>query len=99
MVCAGQDLGHNLLRLRHSPQARESLDDPEGTDDKAGWGPPEIVGAQDGIGAVMMRAGRFLSVDVIMASILTIGLLGVITDLLFRAASRLLFPWNIERRS
>ena len=59
----------------------------------------EIVGAQDGIGAVMMRAGRFLSVDVIMASILTIGLLGVITDLLFRAASRLLFPWNIERRS
>lgn len=59
----------------------------------------EIVGAQDGIGAVMMRAGRFLHVDVIMAAILTIGVLGVFTDLLFRGASRLLFPWNAERRS
>jgi NitT/TauT family transport system permease protein len=58
----------------------------------------EIVGAQDGIGAVMMRAGRFLNVDVIMAGIMTIGLLGVLTDLLFRLANRLLFPWNIERK-
>ena len=42
----------------------------------------EIVGAQDGIGAVMMRAGRFLRVDTIMAGILIIGILGVLTDLL-----------------
>jgi NitT/TauT family transport system permease protein len=59
----------------------------------------EIVGAQDGIGAVMMRAGRFLSVDVIMAAILTIGVLGVLTDLAFRLASRVLFPWTVERRA
>jgi len=59
----------------------------------------EIVGAQDGIGAVMMRAGRFLNVDIIMAGILTIGALGVMTDLMFRAISALLFPWNVERRS
>lgn len=59
----------------------------------------EIVGAQDGIGAVMMRAGRFLDVDVIMAGIMTIGFLGVLTDLLFRLANRLLFPWNVERKS
>lgn len=59
----------------------------------------EIVGAQDGIGAVMMRAGRFLNVDVIMAGILTIGALGVVTDLIFRGISMLLFPWNAERRS
>jgi NitT/TauT family transport system permease protein len=59
----------------------------------------EIVGAQDGIGAVMMRAGRFLNVDVIMAGILTIGALGVLTDLAFRALSAALFPWNVERRS
>jgi len=58
----------------------------------------EIVGAQDGIGAVMMRAGRFLNVDVIMASIMMIGILGVATDLMFRLAQRLLFPWSIERR-
>lgn len=58
----------------------------------------EIVGASAGIGAVMMRAGRFLHVDIIMAGILMIGILGVLTDLLFRLASRLLFPWNVARR-
>jgi len=58
----------------------------------------EIVGASDGIGAVMMRAGRFLHVDIIMAGIFTIGILGVMTDLLFRAVSRLAFGWNISQR-
>ena len=58
----------------------------------------EIVGAQDGIGAVMMRAGRFLHVDIIMAGILMIGILGVLTDIVFRIAARLLFPWNVARK-
>jgi NitT/TauT family transport system permease protein len=58
----------------------------------------EIVGASDGIGAVMMRAGRFLHVDIIMAGIFTIGILGVLTDLLFRAVSRLLFGWNLPKK-
>jgi NitT/TauT family transport system permease protein len=57
----------------------------------------EIVGAQDGIGAVMMRAGRFLNVDVIMAGILMIGILGVLTDVVFRMASRLAMPWAFKR--
>jgi NitT/TauT family transport system permease protein len=57
----------------------------------------EIVGAQDGIGAVMMRAGRFLNVDVIMAGILMIGILGVLTDILFRIGSRLILPWAYKR--
>lgn len=58
----------------------------------------EIVAAQDGIGAVMMRAGRFLNVDIIMAGILTIGLLGVLTDVLFRTFSYYLFPWMRARK-
>ncbi len=58
----------------------------------------EIVAATDGIGAVMMRAQRFLHVDTIMAGILTIGILGVITDLLFRLASKLLFPYTQRSR-
>ena len=58
----------------------------------------EIVAATDGIGAVMMRAARFLHVDVIMAGILTIGILGVITDISFRIAARLLFPHEYARR-
>jgi NitT/TauT family transport system permease protein len=57
----------------------------------------EIVGAQDGIGAMMMRAGRTLSVDSIMAGILTIGILGVLTDILFRIVARLLLPWAASR--
>lgn len=57
----------------------------------------EIVGAQDGIGAMMMRAGRTLSVDMIMAGILTIGILGVMTDILFRIVARVLLPWAISR--
>ena len=59
----------------------------------------EIVAAQDGIGAVMMRAGRFLKVDIIMAGILAIGVLGVLTDLFFRLLSYYAFPWNRTRRS
>jgi NitT/TauT family transport system permease protein len=58
----------------------------------------EIVAAQDGIGAVMMRAGRFLNVDVIMAGILAIGILGVLTDLAFRGAAWWLMPWNRKRK-
>jgi NitT/TauT family transport system permease protein len=54
----------------------------------------EIVAATDGIGAVMMRASRFLHVDVIMAGILTIGILGVITDVIFRRMGHHLFPHN-----
>jgi NitT/TauT family transport system permease protein len=58
----------------------------------------EIVGAQDGIGAVMMRAGRFLNVDIIMAGILMIGILGVATDLMFRLVQHLLFPWMHNKK-
>ena len=57
----------------------------------------EIVAAQDGIGAVMMRAGRFLKVDIIMAGILAIGILGVLTDILFRIVAYYLLPWNRKR--
>ncbi|MDE0309674.1 MAG: ABC transporter permease [Acidiferrobacterales bacterium] len=57
----------------------------------------EIVAAQDGIGAVMMRAGRFLKADVIMAGILTIGVLGVLTDIAFRVISYYAVPWNRKR--
>ncbi len=58
----------------------------------------EIVAATDGIGAVMMRASRFLHVDVIMGGILTIGVLGVLTDISFRIISRVAFPHEYARR-
>ena len=58
----------------------------------------EIVAATTGIGAVMMRAKRFLHVDKIMASIIVIGLLGLLFDYLFRVAHRWLFPYLDERK-
>ncbi|MBS3803678.1 MAG: ABC transporter permease [Oleiphilaceae bacterium] len=53
----------------------------------------EIVAATDGIGAMMMRAKRFVHVDDIMAGIVTIGLLGLAFDALFRLAYRRSFPY------
>ncbi len=58
----------------------------------------EIIVATDGIGAVMMRAARFLHVDTMMGGILIIGVLGVLTDITFRLASRALFPYLRVRR-
>ena len=57
----------------------------------------EIVAATTGIGAMMMRAKRFLHVDKIMAGIVVIGLLGLLFDYLFRLAHRRLFPYMDER--
>tara|TARA_B100000676_G_scaffold11911_1_gene10905 strand:- start:8910 stop:9632 length:723 start_codon:yes stop_codon:yes gene_type:complete len=58
----------------------------------------EIVAATDGIGAVMMRGAKFLHIDIIMAGILTIGILGVLTDILFRSAAHFLFPYIYKRK-
>ncbi len=53
----------------------------------------EIVAATDGIGAMMMRAKRFVHVDDIMAGILIIGLLGLAFDAAFRFLHRRWFPY------
>ena len=53
----------------------------------------EIVAADSGIGAMMMRAKRFVHIDEIMAGIITIGLLGLIFDILLRRLRRMLFPY------
>ncbi|MBI5765462.1 MAG: ABC transporter permease [Planctomycetes bacterium] len=53
----------------------------------------ELVGAEAGIGAKIIHAQRFLQTPKIMAGICIIGLLGVASDLCFRAGYRFLFPW------
>lgn len=57
----------------------------------------EIVAATDGIGAMMMRARRFVHVDDIMAGIVVIGLLGLLCDLAFRGLHWLAFPYLRQR--
>ncbi|MCC7023511.1 MAG: ABC transporter permease [Thermomicrobiales bacterium] len=53
----------------------------------------ELVGADSGIGHLILQSQRFLATDRIIASILTIGLLGVLTDTLFRVLYARLFPY------
>jgi len=53
----------------------------------------EIVAATDGIGAMMMRAKRFVQVDDIMAGIVMIGILGLLSDAFIRCLHRALFRY------
>ncbi len=53
----------------------------------------EIVASTTGIGAMMMRARRFLNTDEILAGIIVIGALGLLFDLAFSAAHRAAFPY------
>jgi NitT/TauT family transport system permease protein len=56
----------------------------------------ELVAADTGIGHVILQANRVLQTDVIIAGIVTIGVLGLITDGVFRWLYRVLFPY-VER--
>lgn len=53
----------------------------------------EIVASTTGIGAMMMRARRFLNTDEILAGIIVIGALGLTFDLGFAALHRAIFPY------
>ncbi|CAH0345460.1 ABC transporter permease [Bacillus sp. CECT 9360] len=53
----------------------------------------EIVGASSGLGYMIMQASRFLQPDKIIVGIITIGLLGLLTDMVFKAIYRASFSW------
>ena len=54
----------------------------------------ELVAANTGLGYMILNAMRGLATDVILLGILTIGILGLLTDLLFKALRRRLLPWS-----
>ncbi len=54
----------------------------------------EIVGSSSGLGHLMIESQRFLRTDNIFAGIVVIGLLGILTDYLFKVGSKILFPWT-----
>lgn len=56
----------------------------------------EIVAAVNGIGWLVLDAGRFLRTDVIFVGILTMGFTGLILDRLIRVAEALVVPWKEE---
>jgi NitT/TauT family transport system permease protein len=53
----------------------------------------ELVAADQGIGHMILSASRFLQTDQIIAGIITIGILGLMTDAIFRWLYRVLFPY------
>lgn len=57
----------------------------------------ELVASNSGLGYMSMQAMRGLHADLIFVAILVIGILGMITDLLFKLAKDWLLPWAVER--
>jgi NitT/TauT family transport system permease protein len=53
----------------------------------------ELLGAERGIGTFIIISERFLRTDRIIAAILTIGILGLITDTIFSLIHRWAFPY------
>lgn len=57
----------------------------------------ELVASNSGLGYMSMQAMRGLHADLIFVAILVIGVLGMITDLLFKWAKARLLPWSEGR--
>ena len=53
----------------------------------------ELIGASSGIGHMITDSQSLLATDQIIFGIIVIGLIGLVSDLLFKLANRKLFPW------
>ncbi|HEX4236240.1 MAG TPA: ABC transporter permease subunit, partial [Caldimonas sp.] len=53
----------------------------------------ELIGASTGIGHMITDSQALLATDQIIFGIIVIGLIGLISDVLFKAVNRWLFPW------
>ena len=54
----------------------------------------EMVGASSGVGFMILQSQRMLKIGKIFVGILIIGLIGLLTDVIFNALNKLLFPWR-----
>src|SRR5437870_13401255 len=53
----------------------------------------ELVGAESGIGHMIMDSQRLLDTGQMIFGILCIGVIGLVSDLAFRWANQRLYPW------
>jgi len=53
----------------------------------------ELIGATSGIGHMIMDSQRLLDTGQMIFGIVVIGVIGLVTDFLFKAMNRKLFPW------
>jgi NitT/TauT family transport system permease protein len=55
----------------------------------------ELMGAENGLGYAVIRAQRYLATDRLFAYIIVIGLVGIASDRLMKAAKSALFKWEV----
>ena len=53
----------------------------------------ELIGASSGIGHMITDSQALLATDQIIFGIIVIGLIGLVSDMVFKLANRRLFPW------
>jgi NitT/TauT family transport system permease protein len=53
----------------------------------------ELIGASNGIGHMITDSQALMATDQIIFGIIVIGLIGLITDIVFKTFNRWLFPW------
>jgi NitT/TauT family transport system permease protein len=56
----------------------------------------ELIGSSSGIGHMIVDSQALLNTGQIIFGIIVIGLIGLVSDLLFKAANRRLFPWSLQ---
>lgn len=56
----------------------------------------EFVASKTGIGYLIWNSWELLQVDILFAGVVTIGILGVITSVLFQEIERKVIPWKAE---
>ena len=54
----------------------------------------ELVGSSSGIGYMITNSQALLNTGQIIFGIIVIGCIGLVSDLLFKAVNRRLFPWS-----
>jgi NitT/TauT family transport system permease protein len=54
----------------------------------------ELIGSSSGIGHMIVDSQALLATGQIIFGIIVIGLIGLVSDFLFKAANRALFPWK-----
>ena len=101
---AGQTMGGtNLELLRHVvfPSALPAIVDTMRITMGWAWSylvVAELVAANSGVGFAILQAQRLVQTDKIFGGIILIGLIGLITDQLFRLLHRFAFPWMHKRK-
>jgi NitT/TauT family transport system permease protein len=100
LIEAGRTFGmprHQILRRIVVPYAMPAIWDHLRI--SAGWAwsylvLAELVAGNQGVGYFVVQSQRYLQTDKVFAGILFIGVLGLLTDLIFRLSAKRLFRWQ-----